>query len=297
MKRRISILTAAAAASLLFAAPALGAEGGGAGNGSDFAAAAGTKGSAASGFAVLRSASGSGLPSVSDPFSLPPQITAGEKDVAGLALWEAAQERQRGRSFAEAEMEGAWSVEISGLSLRVPFSGAARFEGLGTDGLRGQLTVESGFGGGQREYRFQDGAILVKDGDVETATSVSPEKWRYFSENLMNYTTYDLSFVETLWVSGREAEREDCSTVLSYELNGQGAAGRIEPVAKQALSEAGITVAEETGWLKLDQVRGELTISSAGYMAVDRLWAKGAIRTGNQEVPVGFEISIVYGEP
>lgn len=57
----------------------------------------------------------------------------------------------------------------------------------------------------------------------------------------------------------------------------------------------GLSVSGNEDWFRLDRAEGELTVSSSGYMAVDRIRAEAEILLGQRTVKGTFEISIVYG--
>ena len=121
-----------------------------------------------------------------------------------------------------------------------------------------------------------------------------PASWLELSNGFMNGTTYDLSLVKELWVSGHEEDREDKSTVLSYQLEENGAAKQIQPMVRNWLAGMGLSLPKEGDWLELHQVEGELTVSSAGYMAVDRLRAEATILMGQESAKGVFEICVTY---
>ena len=212
-----------------------------------------------------------------------------EIDQAGIELFREAQRRQRELADAAADIDGGWSLEYGGLRLYRPIAGTAEFEGLGTEQMRGVVSLASG-----GEIVFQDGQVRVSRGGEERLRELSPEEWSALSDDFMNGTTYDLDMVTRLWVAGREAERADGSTVLAYELDGEAAAERMESVVADALAGAGISVPEESGWLRLDRVEGELTVSREGYMQVDRLEADASILLGQSQAKAAFEICVSY---
>ena len=142
-------------------------------------------------------------------------------DMAGMALWETAQERQRELSQTEARLEGTWSLEYGGFRISQPFTGQAELMGLGTEELEGFLSIASSK---ETVFRFQNGQLTREDASGETVLLSDPASWLALSNGFMNGTTYDLSLVKELWVSGHEEDREDKSTVLSYRLEENGAA-------------------------------------------------------------------------
>lgn len=212
-------------------------------------------------------------------------------DMAGMALWEAAQERQRELSQTEARLEGTWSLEYGGFRISQPFTGQAELTGLGTEELEGFLSIASSK---ETVFRFQNGQATREDASGETVLLSDPASWLALSNGFMNGTTYDLSLVKELWVSGHEEDREDKSTVLSYRLEENGAAKQIQPMVRNWLAGMGLSLPEEGDWLELHQVEGELTVSSAGYMAVDRLRAEATILMGQESAKGVFEICVTY---
>lgn len=212
-----------------------------------------------------------------------------EIDQAGIELFREAQRRQRELADAASDIDGGWSLEYGGLRIYRPIAGTAEFEGLGTEQMRGVVSLASG-----GEIVFEDGQVRVSRGGEERLRELSPEEWSALSDDFMNGTTYDLDMVTRLWVAGREAERADGSTVLAYELDGEAAAERMESVVADALAGAGISVPEESGWLRLDRVEGELTVSREGYMQVDRLEADASILLGQSQAKAAFEICVSY---
>ncbi len=225
----------------------------------------------------------------------PAESGAGSIDGAGLRLWEAAQERQRNLPELSASGEGSWSLECGGLKLERPFSGRMTMTGLGTEQMDGTITLISQEE--ETEILFRNGGVTMKQGGEETALTSDPRAWETVYREFADWTTYDLSLVRRLWVSGHEEDRADRSTVLSYELDGAAAASGLEPAVKGWLENLGIHISQDRGWLTLNQVEGELTIDSAGYMMTDRLRAEAAIPLGQKTASWVFEISITYDPP
>ncbi len=217
---------------------------------------------------------------------------SGSFDIAGMALWKEAQERQRKLTETIAEMEGSWRLEYGGLQLGEDFCGQAELTGLGTEDMNGTISVTAG--GKETAVSFRDGNVTVRDERGEKLLTSDPAVWSEISADFMSRTTYDLSCVSRLWVSGHKEDREDGSTVLSYELNGEAAAEQVEPLVGSWLKSRGITVSGESGWLRLDRVLGELTVSASGYMAVDRIRAEVSIPLGKETGKGIFEICVVY---
>lgn len=214
-------------------------------------------------------------------------------DIAGMALWEEAQERQRNLPNVKAEIQGTWSLEYGGLKVNRSFSGGSDLDGLGTEQLSGQISFLSA--GEETVYSFGGGKVTKNTGGAETVLVSDPAAWRELSENFMDRTTYDLSCVKWLRVSEHEEERADGSTVLSYELDGEKAAEQVEPAVKGWLEGMGLSLSGNEDWFRLDRAEGELTVSSSGYMAVDRIRAEAEIFLGQRTVKGTFEICIVYG--
>ena len=127
-----------------------------------------------------------GTPGISDP---------GEELVrqcyeAGIELFREAQRRQRELADAAADIDGGWSLEYGGLRLYRPIAGTAEFEGLGTEQMRGVVSLASG-----GEIVFEDGRVRVSRGGEERLRELSPEEWSALSDDFMNGTTYDLDMV------------------------------------------------------------------------------------------------------
>lgn len=208
----------------------------------------------------------------------------------GIEIWQDAQEKQRQLTEMEAELEGGWSVTLLGRKRGEQFSGTACFESLGTEEMTGRIFLTEGQN--SREYLFRNSRVLVRKKEEEREAVLEPEKWTALTEGLTDRTTYDLDYVKSL----QTVRREDGSTELSYELDQKRTAEWTEPVLRQAFLEKGLSLPEEPGWLILDEVKGDLTVSHSGYMTVDYLRAAGSAAFGNWKADLEFEISVVYKE-